>query len=107
VSAHSGAVEAVDRILNRGGRPEDVLREVVAVLHERVFAWAGLVFDDGTARPEAGERPAAPALAAPVLWQGRRIARLEAQPRSGQPDADERALLDRVALLISAVAASA
>ena len=48
MSAHSGAAEAVDRILNRGGGVEEVL----AGLHERVFAWVGV---EGTGI-EAGER---------------------------------------------------
>jgi hypothetical protein len=32
---YRGALEAVDRILNRGGADEDVLRAVVAVVRER------------------------------------------------------------------------
>lgn len=40
-----GALEAVDRVLNRGGEADDVLREVVAILHERAgYAWAGIRF---------------------------------------------------------------
>ena len=34
-AAYRGALEAVDRILNRGGRDEDVLRAVVEVVRER------------------------------------------------------------------------
>lgn len=80
--AHSGALEAVDRILNRGGSVEEVL----AVLHERVFAWVGV---EGS-ELEAGERPAHPSL---------RAGRLAAEPR--EPSPDDRPLLDRVALLVS------
>jgi hypothetical protein len=105
VSAHAGALEAVDRILNRGGDPEDVLRAVLRVLHERLFAWVGLaVREDGQLglAHEAGERPAAPPLTAHIAWQGRRVGELQALPReAADRDADE-ALLDRVALLISA-----
>jgi hypothetical protein len=80
--SHTGALEAVDRILNRGGS----LEEVLAVLHERVFAWIGV---EGTAL-EAGERPPEPPL---------RAGALAAEPR--EPSPDDRALLDRVALLVS------
>jgi hypothetical protein len=34
VSKHTGALEAVDCILNRGGDADDVLRAVVDVLHD-------------------------------------------------------------------------
>ncbi|MGZ4352111.1 MAG: hypothetical protein ACXVZ4_01080, partial [Gaiellaceae bacterium] len=59
MSAHSGALEAVDRILNRGGGVEEVL----AVLHERVFAWVG-VDETGI---EAGKRAGKPLLRAGPL----------------------------------------
>lgn len=81
--AATGALEAVDRILNRGGS----LEEVLAALHERVFAWVGV---DGT-ELGAGERPAA----GPSLHAGR----LSAEPREPSPQAE--ALLERVALLVS------
>jgi GAF domain-containing protein len=45
-----GALEAVERILNRGGDADDVLRQVVEVLHDRCahYSWVGiyLVEDD-------------------------------------------------------------
>jgi GAF domain-containing protein len=47
---HNGALEAVDRILNRGGDADDVLREVVAVLHDRFdrYSWVGIyLVEDG------------------------------------------------------------
>ena len=41
----AGALEALDRILNRGGEADDVLREVVGVLaREPGIAWAGILF---------------------------------------------------------------
>lgn len=114
MSGHSGALEAVDRILNRGGEPEAVVRAVLAALHERAFAWVGVAFaGEGELRagPEAGTRPARPRLTAPVVWRGRQIAELQAEPQSpgqqsngaqnGPASADDRALLERVALLIS------
>jgi hypothetical protein len=102
VSAHAGALEAVDRILNRGGDADDVLRGVVAALHERVFAWVGVAFaEEGrlVIGPEAGERPTEPPLRAPVVWQGTAIGELQAAPR--EPSDADHALLDRVALLVS------
>jgi hypothetical protein len=54
----TGALEAVDRILNRGGDADDVLRAVVSELHERAgYAWAGILFVEGgtlALGPEAG-----------------------------------------------------
>jgi GAF domain-containing protein len=49
MSAHTGALEAIDRILNRGGEADDVLRAVVAVLHDRVehYTWVGIYFVEG------------------------------------------------------------
>jgi hypothetical protein len=102
VSPHSGALEAVDRILNRGGDREDVLREVVAALHTRLFGWVALVTTEGELRAEAGERPVVPSLRAPVSWQGTPLGELQAEPR--EPDDGDRPLLERVALVISAYA---
>jgi hypothetical protein len=96
MSAHSGALEAVDRILNRGGANDDVLRAVVAVLHERLFAWVAVVDAAGRVRAEAGVRPAEPSLRAPIG----RVGELEAEPR--EPSGGDIALVERVALVISA-----
>ena len=42
MSSTSGALEAIDRILDRGGDADDILRHVVAVLHETAgYRWAG------------------------------------------------------------------
>jgi len=44
MSSHSGALEAVDRIINRGGDADEVLRQVVAALDERFdhYSWVGI-----------------------------------------------------------------
>ncbi len=99
MSAQTGALEAIERVLNRGGDADDVLRAVVAILHERlgVFVRISFVEEDTLAPgPSAGE--AAPVTAFPIAWQGRRVADLEA---GGEPNADDRALLERVAVLVS------
>ncbi|HUJ56169.1 MAG TPA: hypothetical protein VLW49_09310 [Gaiellaceae bacterium] len=97
----SGAVEAIDRILNRGGDADDVLREVVRSLHERAgYAWAGILFvEDGelVLGPEAGEADESRREAVPVVWQGTRVAELAVDGAS----ADDRPLLEQVAVLIS------
>ena len=49
MSAYSGALEAVDRILNVGGDADEVLRRVVSVLHERFdhYSWVGIYLVEG------------------------------------------------------------
>jgi hypothetical protein len=95
----SGALEAVDRILNRGGDPDDVLRAVVGTLVERGgCAWAGILFVGGRGfvlGPQAGEQRPDARTRLPVVFQGDRVAELAAD---GCPD---RALLERVALVVS------
>jgi len=96
----SGALEAVDRILNRGGDADDVLRAVVATLVERGgCSWAGILFvEDGelVLGPEAGDPAPAARRRIPVTYQGDRVAELVADGCDDQP------FLERVATLISA-----
>jgi putative methionine-R-sulfoxide reductase with GAF domain len=49
MSSYSGALEAIDRILNRGGDADDVLRQVVSILHDRFdhYSWVGIYFVEG------------------------------------------------------------
>ena len=60
MSAHGGALEAVERVLNRGGEADDVLRQVVAILHERLGGFVRISFVEETvlvqARPRATRR---------------------------------------------------
>ena len=96
----SGALEALDRILNRGGDADDVLRSVVAVLvREPEIAWAGIsFFEEGklSLGPTAGEPDETRRVRLPVSFQGSNVGELwidgEAKP----------AFLERVAVLISA-----
>jgi L-methionine (R)-S-oxide reductase len=46
---YRGALEAVERILNRGGDADDVLRRVVEVLHDRCahYSWVGIYLVEG------------------------------------------------------------
>jgi hypothetical protein len=103
MSRASGALEAIDRILNRGGDADDVLRAVVAALHERAgYRWVALLFvEDGglVVGPQAGSEPQPERrLQLPVEYQGSRVAELVVD---GAPAAD-RPFLERVAVLVSA-----
>ena len=65
----AGALDAIDRILNRGGDADDVLRDVVRILPQHVpeLVWAGVYFEE----------------------QGR----LVAGPASGEPDESRRVVV--------------
>ena len=95
----SGALEAVDRILNVGGDADDVLRAVVEALVERGgCAWAGIWFVEGEALelgPQAGAPDEARRLRVPIEFRGDRVGELGADGTS------EPALVERVAVLIS------
>jgi hypothetical protein len=101
MSSTSGALEAIDRILNRGGDADDVLRQIVMTLHERAgYAWAGIFFlEDGelTLGPEGGTPDPTSRTSVPVTWQGNRIAELAVD---NAPEED-RMFLERVAVLVS------
>jgi putative methionine-R-sulfoxide reductase with GAF domain len=50
MSSYSGALEAIDRILNRGGDADEVLRQVVSVLGDRFdhYSWVGIYLVEGS-----------------------------------------------------------
>ena len=95
-----GALEAIDRVLNRSGDADDVLRDVVWILFE-LYAYAAIDFVERQGRvagPSLGERPSN-ATRLPVMFEGAHVAELVvAWPH---PEEDG-AFLERVALLISA-----
>jgi hypothetical protein len=97
----TGALEAIDRILNVGGDADDVLRRVVATLHEKAgYAWAGILFvEQGelVLGPEAGSPDESHRTHVPVVWQGVRVAELAVD----RAPAEDAAFLARVAVLIS------
>ena len=101
---HSGALGAVDRILERGGDADSVLRDVVAVLHDHAgFDWAGIAFVEGERLqlgPSAGTYTGK-AESVPVAYDGRRVAELQVEPGVAD-DRDKRAFLEQVAALVSA-----
>lgn len=102
-----GALEAVDRVLNRGGEADDVLRDVVTSLHVRVphYARVQISFVEGEelqVGPRAGVRPAgASELCVPIAYEGRRVGEL-AVSSGALTDVEDRLFLERVATLVSA-----
>ena len=101
MASTSGALEAIDRILNRGGDADDILRQVVAVLHDQAgYAWAGIFFlEDGELAlgPHAGTQNETRRTSVPVTWQGIGVAELAIDDA---PEED-RMFLERVAVLVS------
>ena len=102
MSAHAGALEAIERVLNRGGEADEVLRQVVTILHERLGRFVRISFVEENVLvpgPAAGEEvdPAS----FPIAFQDRRVAELEA---GGELSPEDKALLARVATLISSYA---
>jgi hypothetical protein len=97
----TSALEAIDRILNRGGDADDILRQVVSVLQEKAgYAWAGIYFlEDGELAlgPHAGTPDESRRTSVPVTWQGDRVAELVVDDA---PEED-RMHLERVAVLVS------
>jgi hypothetical protein len=104
--ARTGAVEAIERILNREPEADQILREAVVVLQERIPGARGVAVafvEDGALAPGpiAGAGvDAAPAIAVPVLYERRPVAELWIDA-DGEPDGDDRAFLARVSDLLS------
>jgi hypothetical protein len=101
MSSTDDALEAIDRILDKGGDADDILRQVVAALHERTgYAWAGIFFlEDGELAlgPQAGIPDETRRTSRPVSWQGTPVAELAVDDA---PEED-RMFLERVAVLVS------
>jgi hypothetical protein len=95
----TGAIEAIEAILNRGGDADDVLRGVVGALVERGgCAWAGILFRENGALvlgPHAGEPEPGDRTQLPVVFQGDHVAELVAD------GCDDAASLERVATIVS------
>jgi L-methionine (R)-S-oxide reductase len=148
VSDYSGALEAVDRILNRESEADEVLRQAVEVLHDRFehYSWVGIYLVEGDELvlgpwkgPEATEHMRIPIgqgicgaaaasrqtevvddvgiderylacfpstkseIVVPISYEGRIVGEIDID--SDRPAAfgsEDRAFLERVALLISA-----
>jgi hypothetical protein len=99
---YRGALEAVERILNRGGDADDVLRAVVLAIRERVphFARVGIAFmEEGryVLGPVAGDGEG-DELRTPVTFDGAPVAELVVQRTELH---DDQPFLERVATLVS------
>ena len=101
MSSTDSALEAIERLLHDGGDADDILRRVVAALHDTAgYAWAGIFFveeDELVLGPEAGTPDPSRRTTIPVTWQGDRVADLAAD---GAPEQD-RTFLERAATLVS------
>jgi hypothetical protein len=96
----TGALAAVERIVNRGGEADDVLRQVVDALSP-LYAYVSIRFVEGgrlVQGPAAGSTERFP-----ISFRGTKVAELEVGPTSDE----DSALLERVATLVSAHARSA
>jgi len=89
-------IEAIDRIVNRGGDADDVLRDIVSVL-SREYEWVGIYLVEGDGLVLGPSHGAVPDKDAriPVVYEGRRVGELSVS------DDHDRAFLERVAVLIS------
>jgi hypothetical protein len=103
VSAHSSAYEAIDQIVSFGKDADEALRQVVALLYERIdqCSWVGISFveeDTLMLGPALGERNAEPT-AIPISYENNVVAELGVV--AGELGTEDRAFLERVAMLIS------
>jgi hypothetical protein len=93
------ALEEIERVVAGSGDADDVVREVVRILHERLGRFVQLSFVEAGGvepGPRAGEPTTTTAV--PVVFQETHVADLEA---GGGLSGDDRALLERVAELIA------
>jgi hypothetical protein len=98
VIEHRGALEALERVLNRGGEPDEVLQEVVAVLGGLYSRVAVRVVRDGelVGGPSSGN-PLGTASSWPVYLGDAKVGEIEVGPASDEDDA----FMRRVATLAS------
>ena len=101
---YRGALDAVERILNRGGDADDVLRAVVDALGDRFdhYRWVGISFvetGDLVLGPAHGTAGGGVRLEAPVSFRGDEVARLVVE--TAVEDVRDPPFLERVATLVS------
>lgn len=104
--AYRAVVDALDRMVNRGDEADDVLRAVVALLHERVpgcsRAAISLVEDDTLVLgPSRGSIGPGSSVVVPIEYEGRGVGQLGLQSEARTLDDEDRRSLERIATLIS------
>jgi hypothetical protein len=91
-----GALEAIDRVLNRGGDADDVLRAVLDALHRRGVSYAAIRFvEDGALVDGPSTGAETDVRTTPIVYQGELVGELDLA-------ADDASFAERVATLISA-----
>lgn len=103
-----GALEAIERILGREPDADEVLRQSVAALTERIGAydWAGISLVEGNALatgPASGDTGAAASrLHVPVIYEGQAVGELAVASRESDVlGPEDEAFLGRIAELLS------
>jgi hypothetical protein len=94
---YRGALEAVERVLNRGGDAESVLLAVLDVLHVRGVSPARVSTARGILEAGANDQGAS-LLEAPVVYEGTELGSLTL-------GASDEAFVERVATLVSSYVA--
>ena len=91
-----GALEAIDRILNRGGDADDVLRAVLDAVHGRGVSYAAIRFvEDGALVDGPSIGSPTDVRTTPIVYQGELVGELDLAT-------DDDSFAERVATLISA-----
>jgi len=103
---YAGALEAVERIVNRESEADEVLRQTVEVVHDRIdaYTWVGLAFiEDGNSvlGPSRGGNDGRSRIETPVVYRGMHVATLLVETEA-PPTEQDTSFLERVAVLISA-----
>jgi hypothetical protein len=93
------SLEALDRVLEQGGEPDDILRSVVRVLTEDpAIEWAGIAFleeGDVNLGPSAGRADESRRTRVPIMYGSTQVGELWID---GEAD---RGLIERIAVLVS------
>jgi putative methionine-R-sulfoxide reductase with GAF domain len=102
VSDHA-LLGAVERILDRGGDADDILRDAVDALHgQGAFRWAGISFLEEGALvlgPSSGVEAPGELVRVPIRYDGHVVADLGVI--AADMSVEDRAVLDRVADLLA------
>jgi hypothetical protein len=94
-----GTLEEVERVVGSGGDADDILRRVVSMLHERLDRFVRISFvEEGRLVPGPAAGEPAETTSFPISFHERHVADLEL---GGEVPPAERALLERVAAILS------